>query len=95
MKEEMRAQVNKMLKYQVCQRGDGNTVVSNVHLAPKPEKPQNLPGAGAPSSERGGGDGGGGGGVYRHQSSSQHSGRALLPLSPKMSQFLTVARGKF
>ena len=45
MKEEMRTQVNKMLKYAVCQRGDGNTVVSNVHLARKPEKPAPLPGA--------------------------------------------------
>jgi hypothetical protein len=75
MKEEMRAQVNKMLRYQVCQRGDGNTVVSNVHLAPKPEKPPALPGAGAPPSS--------GGGVGQRQPSSQHSGRALLPLLPE------------
>jgi len=75
MKEEMRAQVNKMLKYQVCQRGDGNTVVSNVHLAPKPEKPPSLPGAGAPPPS--------GGGVGQRQLSSQHSGRALLPLLPE------------
>jgi len=53
MKEEMRAQVNKMLKYQVCQLGDGNTVVSNVHLAPKPDKPPTLPGAGAPPPKGG------------------------------------------
>jgi hypothetical protein len=75
MKEEMRAQVNKMLKYQVCQRGDGNTVVSNVHLAPKPEKPPSLPGAGAPPPT--------GGSTGQRQPSSQHSGRALLPLLPE------------
>ena len=67
--------MNKMLKYQVCQRGDGNTVVSNVHLAPKPEKPPSLPSAGAPSAT--------GGGVGQRQQSSQHSGRALFPLLPE------------
>ena len=71
MKEEMRTQVNKMLKYRVCQRGDGNTVVSNIHPAPKPEKPPSLPGAeGLPAS--------GGGG---HRQSWHLSGR--LPLLPE------------
>ena len=79
MKEEMRAQVNKMLKYQVCQRGDGNTVVSNVHLAPKPEKPPTLPGAGAPPPKGGGSSGSGGG----RSSLMMNSGRALLPLFPE------------
>jgi hypothetical protein len=92
MKEEMRAQVNKMLNYQVCQRGDGNTVVSNVHLAPKPEKPPAPPGAGASPSEHGGGGGGGGGSACQ---SSQHSVGRSYRCSPKMSQFYTVARENF
>jgi hypothetical protein len=86
MKEEMRAQVNKMLKYQVCQRGDGNTVVSNVHLAPKPEKPPSLPGAGAPPAE---------GSSVGQRQSSQHSGRALLPLLPENVTVSHSGSGKF
>jgi hypothetical protein len=78
MKEEMRTQVNKMLKYAVCQRGDGNTVVSNVHLARKPEKPPPLPGAESQRHARNDGSGG-----DRAPRGSQHAGRAMLPLLPE------------
>jgi hypothetical protein len=76
MKEEMRTQVNKMLKYAVCQRGDGNTVVSNVHLARKPEKPAPLPGAEPQRPAPGQG-------VERTSRASQPTGRAMLPLLPE------------
>jgi hypothetical protein len=75
MKEEIRAQVNKMPAYRICQRGNGNTVVSHVHLAPKSEKAQIIPSAGAQPSGRGGG-GGGSGGPLR-QACPQNPGRAL------------------
>jgi hypothetical protein len=84
MKEEMRTQVNKMLKYQVCQRGDGNTVVSNVHLAPKPEKPPSLPGTGAPPAASSS--------VGQRQASSQHSGRALIVM--RMNCLFITAGGR-
>ena len=62
-------------------------MVSNVHLAPKPEKPPNLPGAGAPPPT--------GGGIGQRHPSSQHSGRALLPLLPENVTISHSGSGKF
>ena len=46
MKEEMRTQVTKMVNYKVCERAGPGAVVSNVHLARKPEKLEDRPGGG-------------------------------------------------